>query len=131
LFTERPAFAADLTKPGIVFTRFGVFDPNPVAGETIIPRNYAQAPGSLIANLRVSRTFGFAAKGKQPRRVTDAVGMPASEAPEVVAVERAVVSPAAAVVAHAAAAVVAVVVAVEAAASVAPRPLSATTSLSV
>jgi hypothetical protein len=64
LFTERPAFAADLTKPGIVFTRFGVFDPNPVAGETIIPRNYAQAPGSLIANLRVSRTFGFGGERK-------------------------------------------------------------------
>jgi hypothetical protein len=64
LFTERPAFASDLTKPGIVFTRFGTFDPNPVIGETIIPRNYAQAPGSLIANLRVSRTFGFGGERK-------------------------------------------------------------------
>jgi hypothetical protein len=59
LFTERPAFATDLSKPGVVITRFGAFDPNPVAGEEIIPRNYGQGPGSIIANLRVSKTFGF------------------------------------------------------------------------
>lgn len=59
MFTERPAFATDLTKPGIIFTRFGVFDPNPVAGETIIPRNFGTGPGSLIANLRVSKSFAF------------------------------------------------------------------------
>ena len=59
LFTERPAFATDLNKPGVVVTPFGAFDPNPVAGEEIIPRNYGQGPGSIIANLRVSKTFGF------------------------------------------------------------------------
>jgi len=59
LFTERPAFATDLTKPGVVITKFGAFDPNPTAGEVIIPRNYGQGPGALISNLRVSRTFGF------------------------------------------------------------------------
>jgi hypothetical protein len=59
LFTERPAFATDLTKPGVVITPFGAFDPNPVAGEEIIPRNYGQGPGSIISNLRVSKTFGF------------------------------------------------------------------------
>src|SRR2546421_1804587 len=59
LFTERPAFATDLSKPGVVVTRFGAFDPNPVAGEQIIPRNYGQGPGSIISNLRVSKTFGF------------------------------------------------------------------------
>ena len=59
LFTERPAFATDLNKPGVVITRFGAFDPNPVAGEVIIPRNYGQGPGSIVSNLRVSKTFGF------------------------------------------------------------------------
>src|ERR1051326_6913851 len=59
LFTERPAFATDLSKPGVVITRFGAFDPNPTAGEVIIPRNYGQGPGSIISNLRISRTFGF------------------------------------------------------------------------
>ena len=59
LFTERPAFATDLTKPGVVITKFGALDPNPTSGEVIIPRNFGQGPGSLIANLRVSKTFGF------------------------------------------------------------------------
>ena len=59
LFTERPAFATDLSKPGVVITKFGAFDPNPVASEEIIPRNYGQGPGSIISNLRVSKTFGF------------------------------------------------------------------------
>ncbi len=59
LFTDRPAFANDLTKPGIIVTKWGTFDPNPVAGETIIPRNYGQGPGAITSNLRVSKTFGF------------------------------------------------------------------------
>lgn len=70
LFTERPAFATDLTKPGIVITRFGAFDPNPTPGELIIPRNFGQGPGSLIANLRVSKTFGFGGE----RQATTAQG---------------------------------------------------------
>src|SRR5438552_12987302 len=58
-FTERPAFASDLSKPGVVVTKFGAFDPNPTAGEVIIPRNYGLGPRALISNLRISRTFGF------------------------------------------------------------------------
>jgi hypothetical protein len=64
LFTERPAFATDLTKPGVVITRFGAFDPNPTASEIIIPRNYGQGPGSLSTNLRISKTFGFGGERK-------------------------------------------------------------------
>ena len=64
LFAERPAFATDLTKPGVVITRFGAFDPNPTAGEIIIPRNYGQGPGSLSTNLRISKTFGFGGERK-------------------------------------------------------------------
>ena len=59
LFTERPAFAADLAQPGIIITKFGAFDPNPTVGEKIIPRNFGDGPGSMIANLRVSKTWGF------------------------------------------------------------------------
>jgi hypothetical protein len=59
LFTERPAFATDLTKPGVIATRFGAFDPNPTVGSQIIPRNYGQSPGALTANLRVSKTWSF------------------------------------------------------------------------
>jgi hypothetical protein len=59
VFTERPAFATDLTKPGVIVTKFGAFDPNPAPGAIIIPRNYGSGPGSIIANLRVSKTWGF------------------------------------------------------------------------
>ena len=59
VFTERPAFATDLNKPGVVVTQWGAFDPNPTAGEQIIPRNFGSGPGSITANLRISKTFGF------------------------------------------------------------------------
>lgn len=59
LFTERPAFASDLTKPGVVLTPFGAFDPNPTPDEQIIPRNFGDGPGSFTVNLRLSKTFGF------------------------------------------------------------------------
>ena len=45
VFTDRPAFATDLAKPGVVVTRFGAFDPNPAPGQAIIPRNYGEGPG--------------------------------------------------------------------------------------
>ena len=61
--TERPSFAlnADCSVPSstIRCTRFGNFNLKPLLGETIIPRNYGNSPGSLVVNLRVSRTFQF------------------------------------------------------------------------
>src|SRR6266446_4938203 len=59
VFADRPAFATDLTKPGVVITKFGAFDTNPAAGAQLIPRNFGQGPGSMIANLRVSKSFAF------------------------------------------------------------------------
>lgn len=59
LFTERPAFATDLTKPGVVVTRFGAFDTNPSPGQELIPRNYGDGPAFFNVNLGLSRTFGF------------------------------------------------------------------------
>ena len=59
IFTERPAFATDLSKPGVVVTRFGAFDLNPAPGQSLIPRNLGIAPGQFQANLRVSKLFGF------------------------------------------------------------------------
>jgi hypothetical protein len=64
LFTDRPAFATDLTKPGVVITRFGAFDTNPAPGAQLIPRNFGQGPGSMIANLRVSKSFAFGPERK-------------------------------------------------------------------
>jgi uncharacterized membrane protein YgcG len=59
LFTERPALATDLTKPGVIVTRFGAFDPNPAPGQELIPRNYGNGPSFFNVNLGLSRTFGF------------------------------------------------------------------------
>jgi hypothetical protein len=59
LYTDRPAFATDLTKPGVIITKFGAFDPNPLPGTPLIPRNYGRGPGALTTNLSVSKTWGF------------------------------------------------------------------------
>jgi len=61
-FNERPSFAAanaDCSALNIRCTRFGNFNLMPLPGETIVPRNFGQAPGSFVANLRISRTFAF------------------------------------------------------------------------
>ena len=78
-FTERPAFATDLNKPGVVVTPLGAFDPNPSPGQTIIPRNFGRGPGFVSVNLNISKTiaFGRAIEPKTPPpsgepRTTDA-----------------------------------------------------------
>lgn len=58
-FSERPAFATDLTKPGVVITPLGAFDPTPSPGQTIIPRNFGRGPGFVNVNLNVSKVFKF------------------------------------------------------------------------
>src|SRR6185503_2394778 len=57
-FSDRPAFAKP-GDPGAIVTRFGTFNPNPLTGDQIIPRNFGQGPGSINVNLGISRTFGF------------------------------------------------------------------------
>lgn len=59
LFTERPAFATDLTKPGVIVTEYGAFDPNPAPGQSLIPRNYGTGPSLFTVNLGISKTFSF------------------------------------------------------------------------
>jgi Carboxypeptidase regulatory-like domain len=58
-FTDRPALATDLTRPGLRFTRFGVFDPSPRADQPIIPRNFGAGPGYFVVHLTVTRTIAF------------------------------------------------------------------------
>ncbi|HEX7295788.1 MAG TPA: TonB-dependent receptor [Pyrinomonadaceae bacterium] len=61
-YNERPSFAGpnpNCQNEFIKCTKFGNFNIRPLPGETIIPRNYGQAPGSLSVNVRVSRTFQF------------------------------------------------------------------------
>ncbi|HKQ73504.1 MAG TPA: carboxypeptidase-like regulatory domain-containing protein [Blastocatellia bacterium] len=57
VFNERPALATDLSKPGVINTRFGAFDPNPAPGQRLVPINYAAGPAFLIVNLRAAKTF--------------------------------------------------------------------------
>jgi hypothetical protein len=58
-FSERPAFATDLSKAGVIITPIGAFDPNPGPGQQIIPRNFGQAPRFLSVNMGVSKTIKF------------------------------------------------------------------------
>jgi hypothetical protein len=69
VFTERPALATNLDKPGVIITRFGAFDPNPEPGQAIIPRNLGQGPDFFQVNLRVGKTFRF-------KRGVDKAGKP-------------------------------------------------------
>ena len=58
-FTERPAFATDLNKPGVIVTPLGAFDPNPSSGQQIIPRNFGRGPGFLSVNFGTDKVFKF------------------------------------------------------------------------
>lgn len=67
LFNDRPAFATDLSRPSVVFTRFGAFDTQPnigITGQTIVPINYLVGPDRFTLNLRLSKTFGFGPERK-------------------------------------------------------------------
>ena len=73
LFTERPALATDLSKPGVIVTPFGAFDPNPEPGQPLIPRNFGHSPSFFNIFLTVSKTFRFgpvpgSAAASQPGR---------------------------------------------------------------
>jgi len=61
LFNGRPGVAVDPNKPGLVQTKYGLLDPNPIAGERILPRNFGRGPGIIMPNLRVSKVFAFGA----------------------------------------------------------------------
>ncbi len=77
IFNDRPAFATDLSRPSVVSTPFGVFDTNPLAGQTIIPRNFGAGPGQFTINLRLSKTFGFGERpGSKPVAMSGFPGGP-------------------------------------------------------
>jgi hypothetical protein len=59
LFNARPGIPTDKNRPGLIVTNYGLLDPNPVAGEAILPRNFGRGPGSVILNLRVAKIFTF------------------------------------------------------------------------
>jgi TonB dependent receptor len=59
VLTARPGFATNPNQPGVIATSYGLFDPDPVPGEIIVPRNYGRGPGLFIVNLRLARTFTY------------------------------------------------------------------------
>ncbi|MDP8983295.1 MAG: hypothetical protein M3O35_22190, partial [Acidobacteriota bacterium] len=59
LFNARPGIATDPTKPGLIPTRYGLLDPNPTSDEVLLPRNFGRGPGSVLVNVRISKTIGF------------------------------------------------------------------------
>jgi len=58
-FTERPAFATDLSRPSVVLTKYGAFDLVPLPEQEIIPRNFGRSPTFFNVNLTLSKTFRF------------------------------------------------------------------------
>jgi hypothetical protein len=75
-FNDRPAFATDLTRSSVVATRWGTFDTNPTAGQTIIPRNYGQGPGLFLVNLAMGKSFAVGPEVGPPSAVTSAATGP-------------------------------------------------------
>ncbi|HLY16744.1 MAG TPA: carboxypeptidase regulatory-like domain-containing protein [Bryobacteraceae bacterium] len=59
LFNARPGIAASPGKAGLIATRYGLLDPSPAPGETVIPRNYGRGPGQIMLNMRIAKTFSF------------------------------------------------------------------------
>jgi len=59
LYTARPGFASGASIPGVIQTAYGLFDPNPKAGEAIVPRNHGRGPDMVTFNLRFGKTWGF------------------------------------------------------------------------
>ena len=64
LFNGRPGIATDPTRPGLIQTKYGLLDPNPIPGEAMLPRNFGRGPGLVMANLRVAKTFAFGPAGE-------------------------------------------------------------------
>jgi hypothetical protein len=66
LALDRPAFATDLTRKSVKVTPYGAFDLAPIAGQTIVPRDYLTGAALVSLNLRVARTFGFGSRNTGP-----------------------------------------------------------------
>src|SRR6185503_9229599 len=87
VFSERPAFATDLTKPGVVVTPLGTFDPNPTLGQQIVPRNFGRGPAFISVNLGLEKVFKFG-KATEPKappappKTTDATATPQKPQPK-------------------------------------------------
>lgn len=73
LYTARPGIGADPSKPGLIQTSYGLLDPNPTPGERTLGRNAGRGPFQIMANLRVTKTWGFGAEKAQSAPATRSV----------------------------------------------------------
>jgi hypothetical protein len=71
LFNDRPAWATDLSRSSVVRTSYGLFDTDPMPGQTIISRNIGSSPGRFIVNLRLSKSFGFGERSSAPGQAAE------------------------------------------------------------
>jgi hypothetical protein len=74
LFNGRPGIATDPNRPGVIATRYGLLDPNPIPGETLLSRNFGRGPGQIMLNMRVGRTFSFGSGKEHAAGRSDSVG---------------------------------------------------------
>ena len=58
-YSERPAYASDPKKAGVIQTPFGLLDPNPGPGDSIIPRNIGHGSMTRQVDLYMSKMFGL------------------------------------------------------------------------
>jgi hypothetical protein len=65
-YNDRPAFATDLTRPSVVRTPYGDFDTAPLPGQTIIPINYANGPGTVYLEISAGKNFRFGPRVAAP-----------------------------------------------------------------
>ena len=77
LFNGRPGIAVNPNKAGLIQTNYGLLDPTPTSGEVILGRNSGRGPGSVLLNMRVSKTLGFGSTGVG----LDAAGKPKESKP--------------------------------------------------
>jgi Carboxypeptidase regulatory-like domain len=64
LFADRPAFG-QLRGPGVIVTRFGIFNPNPRPGDILVPRNFGRGPRTLSSGLNLYKSFSFGSGGDE------------------------------------------------------------------
>ena len=71
-YSERPSFATDLNKAGLISTQYGILDPNPSPTDKLIPRNLGRGKTVFVFNSSISKTFGYNEdkKNKKPPRQT-------------------------------------------------------------
>jgi hypothetical protein len=76
LFNGRPGIATNPNRPGVIQTAYGLLDPNPIPGETILPRNFGRGPAQVVLNMRVGRTFSFGGERGTSQRSDTSSGPP-------------------------------------------------------